>query len=89
MTTFNELTFFHADINQPEVEDSLQQASDQIKSVPENVNKSKAVNLHSRLTRGTFLVVKHSENACEQFSFAARLAKTFCGSELVCTGQSS
>ena len=40
-------------------------------------------------TRGTFLVVKHSENACEQFSFAARLAKTFCGSELVCTGQSS
>ena len=40
-------------------------------------------------TRGTFLVIKHSENACKQFSFAAWLAKTFCGSELVCIGKSS
>ena len=40
-------------------------------------------------TRGTFLLIKHSENACEQFSFAAWLAKTFCGSVLVCIGQSS
>ena len=39
------LTFFHADINQSEVEDSFQLASDWIKSVRKNVNKSKAVTL--------------------------------------------
>ena len=37
------LTFFHADINQSEVEDSFQLASDWIKSVRKNVNQSKAV----------------------------------------------
>ena len=37
------LTFFHADINQSEVVDSFQLASDWIKSVRKNVNKSKAV----------------------------------------------
>ena len=42
-TSFNELTFFHAGINQLEVEDSFQLASDWIKSVRKNVNKSKAV----------------------------------------------
>ena len=38
MTFFNQLTFFHADINQSEVEDSFQLASDWIKSVRKNVN---------------------------------------------------
>ena len=32
MTSFNELTFFHADFNQTEVEDSFQLPSDWIKS---------------------------------------------------------
>ena len=45
MTFFNELAFFHADINQSEVEDSFQLASDWIKSARKNVNKSKAVTL--------------------------------------------
>ena len=43
VTFFNELTFFNADINQSEVEDSFQLASDWIKSVQENVTKSTAV----------------------------------------------
>ena len=43
--TFNLFTFFHADINQSEVEDSFQLASDWIKSIWKNVNKSKAVTL--------------------------------------------
>ena len=43
VTSFNSLTFFHAGINQSEVEDSFQLASDWIKSVRKNVNKSKAV----------------------------------------------
>ena len=42
---FNKLTFFQADINQSEVEDSFQLASDRIKSAQKNVNKSKAVSL--------------------------------------------
>ena len=33
VTTFNLLTFFHVDINQSEVEDSFQLASDWIKSI--------------------------------------------------------
>ena len=41
MTSFNQLTFFHAEINQSEVEDSFQLASDWIKSAQKNVNKSK------------------------------------------------
>ena len=40
LTTFKKLTFFHADINQSEFEDSFQLASDWIKSVPKNLNKS-------------------------------------------------
>ena len=32
MTSFNEVTFFHADFNQTEVEDSFQLPSDWIKS---------------------------------------------------------
>ena len=43
MTSFNYLTFLHADINQSEVEDGFQLASDWIKSVRKIVNKSKAV----------------------------------------------
>ena len=39
------MTFFQADINQSEVEDSFQLASDSIKSVGKNVYKSKAVTL--------------------------------------------
>ena len=46
MTFFNELTFFNADINQSEVEDSFQLASDWIKSVQENVTKSTVVTSH-------------------------------------------
>ena len=42
-TVINLVTFFHADINQSEVEYSFQLASDWIKSVQTNVNKSKAV----------------------------------------------
>ena len=42
MTYFNQLTFFHADINHSEVEDSFQLASDWIKFVRKNVNESKA-----------------------------------------------
>ena len=34
--------FFHVDINQSEVEDGFQLASDWIKSVQKNVNKSKS-----------------------------------------------
>ena len=45
MTFFNELTFFNVDINQSQVEDSFQLASDWIKSVQKNVSKSKAVTL--------------------------------------------
>ena len=46
MASFNKFTFFHADINQSEVEDSFQLASDWIKSVGKNlVNKLKAVTL--------------------------------------------
>ena len=41
----NKLTFFHADINQSEVVDNFQLASDWMKSVWKNVNKSKAVTL--------------------------------------------
>ena len=37
--------FFHVDINQSEVEDSFQLASDWIKSVEKNVNKSKVFTL--------------------------------------------
>ena len=33
VTSFNKLTFFHADVNQSEVEDSFQLASEWIKSV--------------------------------------------------------
>ena len=42
MTFFNWLTFFHADINQSEVEESFQLASNWIKFAQKNVNKSKA-----------------------------------------------
>ena len=45
VTSFNKLTFFQADINQSEVEDSFQLASDWIKSARKNVNNSKAVSL--------------------------------------------
>ena len=45
VTSFNKLTFFQADINQSEVEDSFQPASDWIKSARKDVNKSKAVSL--------------------------------------------
>ena len=41
--SFNLLTFFHADINQSEVEESFELASYWIKSVRKNVNKTKAV----------------------------------------------
>ena len=43
VTSFNYLTFFR--INQSEVEDSFQLASDWIKSARKNVNKLKAVTL--------------------------------------------
>ena len=45
VTSFNKLTFFQADINQSEVEDSFQLASDWIESAQKNVNKSKVVSL--------------------------------------------
>ena len=45
VTSFNQLTFFHEGINQSEVEDSFQLASDWIKSARKNVNKLKAVTL--------------------------------------------
>ena len=38
VTAFNEFTFFHADIDQSEVEDSFQLASDWIKFARKNVN---------------------------------------------------
>ena len=38
VTSLNYLTFFHADINQSQVEDSFQLASDWIKSVRKDVN---------------------------------------------------
>ena len=43
------LTFFHANNNQLEVEDSFQLVFDWIKSVRKNVNKSKVVTLLSSL----------------------------------------
>ena len=49
VTSFNELTFFHADINQSEVEDSFQLSPDWIKPARKNVNKSKAVTLFGSL----------------------------------------
>ena len=39
MTSFNKLTFFHANIKQSEIKDSFQLAYDWIKSVQRNVNK--------------------------------------------------
>ena len=42
MTSLNKFTFFQADINQSEVEDSFYLASDWIKSAGKNVNKLKA-----------------------------------------------
>ena len=45
MTSFNQFTFFHVDINQSEVENSFQPASDWIRSARKNVNKLKAVSL--------------------------------------------
>ena len=68
MTFFNELTFFNADISQSEVEDSFQLASDWIKSVQKNVDKSKAVTLlapccnrKSTLFRLILVTLKHSQ----------------------------
>ena len=43
VTSFNYFTFFHVDINQSEVEDSFQLASNWIKSVRKNVNRLIAV----------------------------------------------
>ena len=51
VTSFNQLTFFHADINQSEVDESFQLASDWIRSVRMNVNKSKAVILLGSLLK--------------------------------------
>ena len=45
VTAFDLFTFFHADINQSEVEDSFQLDSDWIKSAWKNVNKPKPVTL--------------------------------------------
>ena len=45
VTSFNKLTFFHANIKQSKVEDSFQLAYDWIKSVQRNVNKSKVVTI--------------------------------------------
>ena len=45
VTFFNQLSFFHADTNQSEVENSSQLDFDWIKSVRKNVNNSKAVTL--------------------------------------------
>ena len=42
---FDLFTFFYADINQSDVEESFQLDSDWIKSARKNVNKSKAVTL--------------------------------------------
>ena len=47
--------FFHLDINQSEVKDSFQLASDWIKSVQKDVNKSKVVTvLGSLLNSSSF-----------------------------------
>ena len=43
MPSFDLLTFFRVGINQSDVEDSFQLASDLIKSARNNANKSKAV----------------------------------------------
>ena len=43
VTSFDLLTFFRVGINQSDVEDSFQLASDLIKSARNNANKSKAV----------------------------------------------
>ena len=45
LTVRSSKVFFHVDINQSEVEDSFQLASDWIKSVEKNVNKSKVFTL--------------------------------------------
>ena len=45
MTSFNKLTFFHANIKQSEIKDSFQLASDWTKSVRKNVNESTVVTL--------------------------------------------
>ena len=45
MTSLNSFTFFHEGINQSEVEDSSQLASDWIKSARKNLNKLEAVTL--------------------------------------------
>ena len=45
VTSFNQFTFFHAGINQSEVEDSFPPAFDWIKSARKNVNELKAVTL--------------------------------------------
>ena len=59
MTSFNYFTFFHADINQSELEESFQLASDCIESVRKNV-KCKVVlpipggDSHLSLSKGNF-----------------------------------
>ena len=50
MTSFNK-HIFHVHINQSEVEDSLQLASDWIKPVRKNVNKLKAVTVLGSLLK--------------------------------------
>ena len=67
MTFFNKLTFFHADINQSEVEESFQLASDWIKFAQKNVNKSKAGNTF------VLLAVIRSRAAIENTIIIAKL----------------
>ena len=45
VTAFDLFTFFHADINQSELDESFQLASDWIESLRKSGNKSKAVTL--------------------------------------------
>ena len=60
------LTFFHADINQSEVEDSFHLAYDWIKSVRKNVNKSKAVTLSCSLLKYPCVICLSMNTFCTQ-----------------------
>ena len=68
------MTFFQPDINHSEVEDSFQLASDWIKSVGKNMNKSKAVTLGLLAIRLENKVAKESESTRTLFSATISLA---------------
>ena len=63
MTSFNELTFFHADFNQTEVEDSFPLPSDWIKSEQKKSGQTFGLLATIKITVLTFLVNQNYNEA--------------------------